>query len=548
MKIYIRTFFILLFLSLFIVTVNAQTYNWYTFGNGLGSPSYAVAVIDSIVYVGGSFGTAGGNQVNNIAKWDGNSWSPLGSGTNSDVNALAVIGNDLYAAGNFSSAGGAGASHIAKWDGSNWSSLGQGVNSTILCLFADGTDLYAGGFFTQAGGNSANRIAKWDGNSWQPLGYGFNNEVDVISVKDSIVYAGGIFSASGGNPIQSIAKWNGTNWSEIGGGLGGYVQAITFDQNNNMYVGGNFSKPGVGDWILRWDGSQWYNLANGVGGIVNCLKLSGNDLYVGGEFIIAGGHVSNHIAKFNLTSQTWSPIGNGVLYGGVIDLAIQTSKRSMVLAGSFYIADSSLQTNYIARFTDSENPLPVELSSFNAEVKNSDVILNWSTSTETNNLGFEIERMNKEDGRRKSAWKQIGFIKGSGTSTESNSYQFTDANLTNGNYSYKLVQVDYNGNKNESKIINIEVNPAASTFILEQNYPNPFNPVTSISYQIPESGFVSLKVYDTEGKEVQTLVNGFKKPGNYRINFNASNLSSGIYFYRISCNNFIQTKKMVLLK
>jgi hypothetical protein len=87
-----------------------------------------------------------------------------------------------------------------------------------------------------------------------------------------------------------------------------------------------------------------------------------------------------------------------------------------------------------------------------------------------------------------------------------------------------------------------------SVYRLNQNYPNPFNPSTIINYQIPEQGFVTIKVYDILGKEIKTLVNENKPVGSYNIRFNASDLSSGIYIYQIRVNNFVQSRKMMLMK
>ena len=85
-------------------------------------------------------------------------------------------------------------------------------------------------------------------------------------------------------------------------------------------------------------------------------------------------------------------------------------------------------------------------------------------------------------------------------------------------------------------------------FILSQNYPNPFNPTTTINYSAPKSGFVSIKVYDVLGREVATLINENKPAGNYSIQFNSGNLVSEVYFYRMQAGDFIQTKKLILLK
>lgn len=535
--------FAVIFIFSFICSASGQTIEWFTMGGGLSSSASAVAVLNNDIYVGGDFALAGGTLVNGIAKWDGSSWSALASGTDGGITALAVIGNDIYAAGFFSAAGGVPVNNIAKWDGSAWSALGQGVNELVLCLAVNGTDLYAGGFFTQAGGAPAARIAKWNGVSWSPLGTGINNEVDAIAVSGNDVYAGGIFNNAGGTTVSSLARWDGYSWFDVGGGVIGIVRAISV-AGNDVYIGGVFT-----DRILRWDGSAWHTLGSGLDGSVFSMKQSANDLYVGGQFTNAGGLVVNHIAKFNMINQTWSPIGEGAT-GSVDAMAIQGSTNSMVIAGAFSHVGNNILANYVARFTDTENPLPVELTSFTASLAGNSINLNWSTATETNNKGFGIERASSlQNGTLpdQKNWLGIGFIKGNGTTTDSKHYSYTDYNLKAGIYSYRLKQIDYNGASRYSN--EIEVNFKGSRrYVLEQNYPNPFNPSTSIKYSLPQAGNVKLSVYDGTGREIETLINKWQTAGNYTIKFNASRFSSGIYFYRLSTNGFSYTKKLILLK
>lgn len=194
--------------------------------------------------------------------------------------------------------------------------------------------------------------------------------------------------------------------------------------------------------------------------------------------------------------------------------------------------------------------IPVELTSFSASTDQNSVILNWSTATETNNAGFSVERKIPVDER----WIEIGFVPGFGTTTEKRSYSFTDNNLATGSYSYRLKQIDYNGTVEYSNEVFAEVG-APEEFSLSQNYPNPFNPVTKIKFTIPdvtlsgvEGSLVTLKVFDVLGNEVATLVNEYKPAGNYEIDFNASELSSGVYYYQLKSGSFISTKKMILLK
>ncbi len=187
--------------------------------------------------------------------------------------------------------------------------------------------------------------------------------------------------------------------------------------------------------------------------------------------------------------------------------------------------------------------VPVELKSFTAVNNTGKVQLNWTTATETNNSGFEIER--KSSGQE--SWKNIGFVEGNGTSTKIHTYSFTDNDPGSGSYSYRLKQIDFDGSYKYSKIVNVDVN-APLQFGLSQNYPNPFNPSTRISYQLSKSGFVSLKVYNALGQEAAVLVNGYQQAGKYDLNFNASNLPSGIYFYQLTAGEFTSVKKMILMK
>jgi len=192
---------------------------------------------------------------------------------------------------------------------------------------------------------------------------------------------------------------------------------------------------------------------------------------------------------------------------------------------------------------DGDGVLPVELASFVSAVTNNNVTLNWSTATETNNSGFDIERSTVNG-----QWSKVGNVTGNGTSTVGHSYIFTDKNLSSGNYNYRLKQIDFNGNFEYFNLSN-EVNVGVPVnFELSQNYPNPFNPTTKIEYQLPNEGNVNISVFDNAGKEVASLVNEFKSAGYYTINFNAASLSSGVYFYSISAGNFTATKRMMLIK
>ncbi len=218
-------------------------------------------------------------------------------------------------------------------------------------------------------------------------------------------------------------------------------------------------------------------------------------------------------------------------------------------------------------------PLPVELSFFTAEVVGSVVILSWRTETELNNYVFEVERTSPlpspyegEGGEAERGWEKIGFVNGYGNSNSPKDYIFTDNEINSGKYSYRLKQIDTDGSFEYSEVIEIEIG-LPTDFVLSQNYPNPFNPVTTIKYTIPSSPqsppsqvgeakqgwLIKLNVYDILGSEVAALVNTEQPAGTYEVIFNASTaegrgLSSGVYFYILRAGNFVDVKKMILLR
>lgn len=187
--------------------------------------------------------------------------------------------------------------------------------------------------------------------------------------------------------------------------------------------------------------------------------------------------------------------------------------------------------------------VPVELVSFTGKVTGNDVMLNWTTATEKNNRGFNIERSTD-----KINFISIGFLKGNGTTTEKSFYTFTDKDLTSGNYFYRLKQIDFDGTYSYSPIVGINTRINNLSFKLEQNYPNPFNPTTSINYSVPEKSFISISIYNLLGQKVKTLINEEKQAGSYSIEFNAENLPSGVYLYKLNTDKFSEIKKMILLK
>ena len=232
-----------------------------------------------------------------------------------------------------------------------------------------------------------------------------------------------------------------------------------------------------------------------------------------------------------------SAFNNGTFTGQLRTMNPSTGMTTLVVDWGF---------DQVAPFHTQTTIVPVELTSFSAVVNLSDVVLNWTTASETNNQGFEVERSNGSE------FFTVGSVSGHGTTTETQSYSFTDRNVAVGSYSYRLKQVDFNGMFEYSDVVEIDVTSPAE-YGLDQNYPNPFNPSTKISFRLAVDSKVSLRVFDLLGQEVMTLVNNDLAAGSHKVDFSAANLNSGVYFYKIEAtgidgSNFSDVKKMTLTK
>ena len=194
--------------------------------------------------------------------------------------------------------------------------------------------------------------------------------------------------------------------------------------------------------------------------------------------------------------------------------------------------------NAVAESPGEPYPTPVELGLFTAEVVKNDVLLFWKTESESNNYGFEILRNNE----------RIAFVKGHGTTSEPQAYFYKDPRLNGGSYFYDLIQIDFDGTREEIGGTSIVVSNNPSEFALSQNYPNPFNALTKIKYTVPERSFISIKIYTVLGEEIARLVDEEKEAGTYTIDFDADHLLNGIYFYRMEVAGFSQIRKLLLLK
>jgi photosystem II stability/assembly factor-like uncharacterized protein len=328
----------------------------------------------------------------------------------------------------------------------------------------------------------------------------------------------------GGTSKAYLTTNGGANWSPITVGLPGNYFAVKFLNNNLGYVTSYSSPSGTvaktTDGGVTWTAQTLpSNATISIWGIAikdnNIAWLADAN---GNIFYTYNGGTTWNSAKKNC--------GNGFF--------------SMAIAGTKLFAAGSGGT-ILQGWADPN--VPVEFNSFSCNVVGTTVILNWQTGSEKNNKGFEIERKYEN-----SNWMRIGFVEGKGTSTNINEYSYMDEFVSTGKIQYRIKQIDFDGSFEYSNSVEVSIG-LPSKFELFQNYPNPFNPITRIAYSVAKKQLVTLKVYDILGNEIATLVNNIQDIGNYSVQFNVNNsLSSNIYFYELHSGDFVQVRKMLLIK
>ncbi len=352
------------------------------------------------------------------------------------------------------------------------------------------------------------------------------------------------------------------------------IVSLAVDKFNSNIVYAGASSTSLNGFFKSTDGGFTFGASTNPVNVWSIIEDNAGTLYT------ASTSSTYPFCRSTDGGDTWDTLANipAAMRGGTIDIAgnLYTSGNGGVYRSTdgghnFSHLGHSVASNQIVNWNDRilvastgsstggvyifhDPSLPVELASFTASIINNSVELRWSTSSEKNNLGFEVQRIAQSD-----QWETLGFISGKGTSTQLNQYSFTDNfdalihnhSLTlNPKFIYRLKQIDFDGSFSFSNEIEIDVNVPAG-FSLEQNYPNPFNPSTIISYQLSASSNVSLKIFDVLGNEVATLIdNEWKEAGyyNYQLSIDKYQLQSGVYFYQLRAGNFSQTRKMILMR
>lgn len=502
----------------------------------------------------------------------GLNWTQMNSGLlNIQVQAIAISKNNpqfLYAGTGIGANDGV---YKSTDGGTSWTRIVNGIaepagslgvqailvhpdnpNIAYCTIFSGTSDAVNGIYKTTDGGAN-----------WSPITNGIGAIKNFLSLAMSptdpnTIYLGSSFQVATSTGPSAIYKSTdgGANWVLSSNGLPtdpteiNPVRTIQVSTANpNVVTAGLFLNTAtlLGGFYLSTDGgANWVQKHNGLPVDVGTLirssairPLFDNQFYLG----LDHGTIATNRGVWMTTNSgdNWVSFNGGTMLSSyaIRALAFNPSGNHTLFAGSASAIGSGAGVyEYTFSF------VPVELVSFSAEVFRGDVNLSWITASELNNFGFQVERRNFES----TEWVNVGFVNGNGSTTETHYYSFVDNSVSIGNYLYRLKQLDFSGAYEYSNEISVTVLELLNDFTLKQNYPNPFNPTTRISFSIPQSSFVTLKVFDILGNEIETLVNRDLDAGSYEIEFVGKHLTSGVYFYNMTAGEFTKTIKMILSK
>lgn len=405
--------------------------------------------------------------------------------------------------------------------GANWSIVSSGTTEQFRKVTSG-----SGSLFFAAGDNGLAAVSADNGATWT-----LKNASTILRFRGTSTAGTNKVWAVGESGLIKYSEDGGNTWSTQASGLTNELQDVQFINESVGFIGANSSK-----FLYTTNGgATWAPRNSGLF----------SDLY--GIY-------------FQDANIGWAVSIVGTIYftvDGGISWISQPCGSSFTLREAYFLYQGRGWTvgdnGTVIMYNNPNFPTPVELNSFTASVSGNNVTLNWGTATETNNKGFELERGQMSIVKSQIDWKLVGFVNGSGTTTNTSSYSFIDMGVSSGVYTYRLKQMDFDGGFEYYLLGSEVVVETPREFSLSQNYPNPFNPTTKIKYSIPllggdGNGFAALKIYDVLGNEVAALVNEIKPAGSYEVEFNASKLSSGTYFYELHVGNFSEVKKMILTK
>lgn len=563
-------------------------------GTGIGTSVFAMFPYGGVLWVGGSFTTAGGATATRLARWNGSGWSSVGGGTVAGVLAMtnflgALVGGGAFSQTTYSIQP---AVNIASWNGTSLSPFGSGMNGQVNALKSfkypgiNGNDeLIAGGYFTVAGGVAANRIARWRVDpfvgfpppAWEAMGAGMDGPVLAIERFNSATYAGGSFWASGGTALANIGRWNettdvwenivgsngtvyalkayggylyaggsftmiggvstgglarynGTSWSNVGGFFLGSVYALEV-WNGLLVIGGDFTGINASPDLAWYNGSGYGTFATGgSNAAVTALHGNGSRLYVGGTFTAAGGVAANRIAYWD---GTWHGMTGGGSDNAIYALGSLGGEEHA--GGVFGAVGAGLWTPGWARYTTTGLPWFVQQPSNRSVSAGANVTLTARPAP-----GYAVQSLQ---------WYRKGYPAVDGpTGTGSTISGSDQETLILENVSpldagqYRLVVTNACGTQSSNNatvtVDGVTAAPPlaeAGADAFEAIGPNPSSGAARATFALAADARVELRVHDVAGRRVRTLDAGALPAGRHQLSWDGRDdagraVRAGLYF------------------
>ncbi len=481
--------------------------NFEALGSGVYGWVHVIGAFDTLLYVGGSFLDAGGLSVNGIATLsNNNTWSNseiksgiLGGYTETDVSSIVANERYIFIGGAFRSIAGQTMNGVAGYDkqSKQWFALGNGVDNDVLALALQGSNLYVGGNFNSVGNTSMRHIAYYDidGKQWHSMGEGAIRNIRTIGVNETGVYASVYFPRESQGFRNHIGRWDGNSWIQLDGSIRGFVYSI-YPQGNKLYIGGDISRidNDVYHNVAEYDGSSWNSMNAAFDNPVLGFTLYKGELYACGSFQYNGSNQLNGIAKWDGTD--WVPFSTDLFNNYVLTI---TSDESNLYAGGRFTGVGGTTRNHIAKWDGST----------------------WSSAAGgASGYVYSLADDNNE------------LIAGGSFTRVGNSsilsYRFGILHFAN------PASVDA---------------PTEEESIQSQAYPNPSaSSEVTIAVTTEKEGAVKIELYSPLGVKIKTIANEIMTASNHKIAFDASQLSAGAYYYRVTTSSGTVTKPIAIVR
>ncbi|GAB4300691.1 MAG: hypothetical protein Kow0098_28310 [Ignavibacteriaceae bacterium] len=514
-----KTFLPLFFIVLIPFVVFSQPYNWQLkqSGSSLGGPIDVELNNSDIVYYGSN------NKIYRSTD-RGETFSQMGVNVPSASEIKNIILNDDIPGTMLVAIEGTGSDQILKTTdyGATWEVKLSGLSFSFFGIPMTPDPSHPDTIYTMSG-SSFYRSTDF-GETWNIISsnFGLSSPCDIEVFPDTSI----ILIGDNGTGIFRSTDY-GMTWTQKYNTTG-EIPTIAVDPQGSGTA-----------FATKWGGGGGFLKSTDFGNSwISIPYFNGNNMW--------GVHVSPTLPNYVMTAcyscgNTYLSKDNGVSWMP-INISPSNYQIHIVDTTTVFAAQSG---GFYKLFSPSF--IPVELTSFSASVNEGKILLNWSTATELNNSGFEIQRSLDNY-----TFEKIDFVPGFGTSTEQHNYSYVVEDISAGKQYFRLKQIDFDGTFEYSKTIEVEFE-LPQRYSLQQNFPNPFNPSTTISFTLPTDAKVKLSIMNLLGEELTQLVNSTLTAGIHQYNFNAEGLSSGIYFYRLEAEGadgsvFSKMHKMILMK